>query len=337
MLHLKSSFVVLGVSVLILTSQANADLIGGVDFGSAGPSNWGVLELGGSGAAGFGLSGGTVSINGPNAGIYGTATQANIGIADGGRANFSGTTLIQGDFDEASTHGANSISGTTIAGVQNLNFDFSTVAADAASGLAAADALICNMGALCGTALNPGASETISPLNPGGQNILTLSSINLNGVTVTLGDGGSAATTWVILDSGNLSTSGGTFPPGEGIALGALLTPFSDLIVVDGKVATSGGGNNTGGGSTFINGVLVVPTGTANFSPGRVNGEVIGGADMSFVSGAQVHVPVPPVTPPPPPPPPIPEPTSIVLLGTALFGFGIVAKKRIVPSDSSRV
>ena len=133
----------------------------------------------------------------------------------------------------------------------------------------------------------------------------------------------------MILDSGDLSTSGGTFPPGEGIALGALLTPFSDLIIVDGKVATSGGGNNTGGGSTFINGVLVVPTGTANFSPGRVNGEVIGGADMSFVSGAQVHVPVPPVTPPPPPPPPIPEPESIVLLGTALFGFGIVAKKRI--------
>ena len=72
-----------------------------------------------------------------------------------------------------------------------------------------------------------------------------------------------------------------------------------------------------------------VPTGTANFSPGRVNGEVIGGADMSFVSGAQVHVPVPPITPPPPPPPPIPEPASIVLLGTALLGFGIRAKKRI--------
>jgi len=231
--------------------------------------------------------------------------------------------------DEASTNGGNSISGTTIVGGQNLNFDFSTVAADAASGLAAANALICNMGALCGTALSPGASETINPLNPGGQNVLTLSSITLNGVTVTLGDGGSASTTWVILDSGNLSTSGGTFPPGEGIALGALLTPFSDLIVVNGKVATSGGGNNTGGGSTFINGVLVVPTGTANFSPGRVNGEVIGGADMSFVSGAQVHVPVPPITPPPPPPPPIPEPASIVLLGTALLGFGIRAKKRI--------
>jgi hypothetical protein len=120
MLHLKSSFVVLGVSILILTSQGNADFIGGVDFGSAGPSNWGVLELGGSGAAGFGLSGGTVSVNGPNAGVYGTATQANIGIADGGRANFSGTTLIQGMLDEASTHasarsGASSNSSTTTA------------------------------------------------------------------------------------------------------------------------------------------------------------------------------------------------------------------------------
>jgi len=328
-MQIKPSLVVLVVSILILTSRASADLIGGVNFGSAGPSNWGVLELGGSGAAGFGVAGATVSINGPNAGIYGTATQANIGIADGGKANFSGTTLIQGALDEASTHGSNSISGTTIVGGQNLNFNFSTVAADAASGLGAADALVCNMGALCGTALNPGSSETINPLNPGGQNVLTLSSITLNSVTVTLGDGGLAGTTWVILDSGNFSTSGGTFPPGEGIALGSLLTPFSDLIVVDGKVATSGGGNNTGGGSTVINGVLVVPTGTANFSPGRVNGEVIGGADMSFISGAQVHVPVPPRTPPPPPPPPIPEPASIVLLGTALFGFGIVWKKRI--------
>jgi hypothetical protein len=314
----KSALVVFGISILMLVSRAKADIIGGVNFGSAGPSNWGVLELGGSGAAGYGASGAQVSINGPNAGVYGTATQANIGIADGGKANFSGTTLIQGALDEASTHGGNSISGTTIVGGQDLSFDFSTVALDAGNGLTTANALTCSVGfgALCGTALNPGASELISPVNPGGQNVLTLSSITLgNGITVTLGDGGSAATTWVILDSGDFNTSGGSFPITQGISLGSLLTPFSDLIVVNGKVAVSGGGNDTGGGSTVINGVLVVPNGTASFTPGHVNGEVIGGADMSFASGAQVNVPAPPSS--------VPEPTSVVFLFTVLAAIAM--------------
>jgi hypothetical protein len=250
------------------------------------------------------------------AGVYGAAAQANVGIADGGRANFSGDTTIQGALLETPAHGNNSISGTTIVGGMNENFAFTSAIAGASAGLATAKALTCNMGALCGTALSPGASDTITPLNPGGQNVLTVSSINLNGVTVTLGDGGNSATTWVILDSGDFSTSGGSFPPGQGIALSTGLTALSALIVVDGKVATSGGGNNTGGGATQIDAVLVVPTGTASFTPGSVTGEVIGGANITFASGGQVHSPETP-----PPPPPVPEPSSLLLLAGGLFGL----------------
>src|SRR5574341_2593611 len=74
-----TSFLVLLVScILTLPSAVNADMIGGVDFGTAGPSDWGILAIGGAGATGFGTSGTKLSINGPGAGVYGTATQANI-------------------------------------------------------------------------------------------------------------------------------------------------------------------------------------------------------------------------------------------------------------------
>jgi PEP-CTERM motif-containing protein len=135
----------------------------------------------------------------------------------------------------------------------------------------------------------------------------------------------------VILDSGSLTLNGGGFPVVQGLALGPLLTVFSDPIVVDGNVSTSGGGNNTVGGSSVIIGVLVVPKGTAQFTPGRVNGEVIGGAAMSFAPGGQMHVLTPRIIPS------VPEPASIALLATALFGFGIVAKKRIAKGNSRRV
>ena len=57
------------------------------------------------------------------------------------------------------------------------------------------------------------------------------------------------------------------------------------LIIVEGKVSTSGGLNN----ESQIEGVLIVPTMTAQISPGKVVGEVIiGGKQVTFVSGGSV-------------------------------------------------
>jgi hypothetical protein len=169
----------------------------------------------------------------------------------------------------------------TINGGIVLNNSLLTSAAiAAAAGLAAANALSCNMGAVCGSTLNLGGnvSMTINPMNPG-QNVLIVSSINLgNGANLTLG--GPAGTNWVIIDTGGLTLNSGT------ISLASGLTPANDLIVVDGNASSSGGLNN----ESVINGVLVVPTGTAHFSPGMINGELIaGGSTVTFVSGGSVN------------------------------------------------
>jgi hypothetical protein len=277
-----------GNDVSILLNTSGLAIIGGVNFGSAGPNKWGVLAVGGSGAAGFGSQATQVSFNGPNAGVSGNASQANVGIASSGSANFSGTTTIVGALYESSTHGGNSFSQTTIAGqactnsscpgLEINNTMLTQAATDAATGLATTSGLACNMGSLCGSALTSGG--VINPANPGGQNVLSLSSINLNHATVTLG--GPAGTTWVLLDSGNLTLNSGT------IALASGLTPFSDLIVVNGKVSTAGGLNN----ESVIQGVVLAPTGTAQLSPGMISGEVIaGGNQVSFSGGGAVNVP----------------------------------------------
>lgn len=302
------------LAVLTCSLNAYADTIGGVNFGSAGPSNWGILALGGSKAAGFGSSGTQVSFNGPGAGVYGTAFQSNLGIAGTGHLNSSGTTTIDGAYYKGSSTGGDAISGTTIVGgIQTgaaVNAKLAQAAADAAAGLAAANALACNMGALCNTALNPGSSLTINPTNPGGQNVLVLSSITIgNGIKVTLG--GPAGTTWVIKDKGDLTLNSGTLTVGNG------LNPSSLLLIVDGKVATSGGLNH----ESVITGVVVVPTGTAQFSPGAVNGEVIvGGTQVSFVSGGSLTVPTVP---------PVPEPGTLSLLGTGLLAGATLLRRKL--------
>jgi len=83
--------------------------------------------------------------------------------------------------------------------------------------------------------------------------------------------------------------------------------------------------------SPAARGIFLNPNGEMSSVNANIVGRFFGGdsQDMQIVSGTALNVPVGPPPPPPPPPPPIPEPASIVLLGTALFGFGIVAKKRI--------
>lgn len=308
-----SFFVLLASCILTLPSAVNADMIGGVNFGTAGPSDWGILAIGGSGATGFGTSGTKLSINGPGAGVYGTATQANIGIGGTGQASgWGGGTphpTVGGRLYYTSSNTGINTSGVTIGGgTQQNNALLSNAANDAAHGLAFALSLIRNMPGVSGI----NTSQTINPINPGGQNVLYVGSggINLgNHETLTLG--GPAGTNWVIVDTGNLILNSGT------IALAAGLTPFNDLIIVKGKIATSGGLNN----ESVINGVLVDPKGTAQFSPGMLNGELIdGGSQITFVSGGSVNVPRPPAS--------VPEPSILLLLGSGLAGLWVWGRKR---------
>jgi hypothetical protein len=129
----------------------------------------------------------------------------------------------------------------------------------------------------CGGSLSN--SVTITPGNVGGQNVLILSSINLgNGATVTLGDGGNANTSWVIEDEGDLKTSHSSIIAQNG-------NVKSVLVEVNGQEHTTGGLNQ----ESILDCYYIVPTGTAQNSPGLIDGELIaGGSQITFVSGESV-------------------------------------------------
>lgn len=289
---------ILGVRV---SASAGAQVVGGVNLASAGPNHWGILTLGGSGVAGFGTQGTQLSINGPGAGVYGNCSIVpdsicpNIGIAGTGQASgWGGGTpqpTVDGTLYYTSSNTGINTDGVTIEGgtVEN-NSLLATAASDASNGLAAALSLSCNMGALCGTAItSSGTNQTIdiAPVNPGGQNVLVVSKINLGNHdslllacdSPTVSGGRPCKTNWVVVVEGNLTMNSGIITWGEGMYIPNV------LIIVEGSVATSGGLNN----ESEIEGVLIVPTMTAHFSPGKVVGEVIvGGKQVTFVSGGSV-------------------------------------------------
>jgi hypothetical protein len=269
--------------------QANADdFISGIDFGTAGLGHFGILALGGSGATGFGAQPTQLSMNGPGAGVYGSAAQANIGLAGtSGASGWGGTVTVDGTlYYTSSTSGVNTSNQTILGGIVQNNSLLASAASGAASGLATAQNLFnggCTpgiTGATCGGTLSN--TTTIQPGNVGGQNVLILSGINIgNNQVITLGTGGNNNTSWVIEDNGDLITNSGSI-------LAQNPSWNQVLVVVKGQEHTNGGLNN----ESILQGVYIVPTGTAQNSPGQIDGELIaGGNQITFVSGASVIVP----------------------------------------------
>ena len=105
-----------------------------------------------------------------------------------------------------------------------------------------------------------------------------------------------------------------------------IYNPFNNCEEVypyDVFLASGGGGN-----ASVLNGILINLNGKIQFSPGSVNGEVIGGKDISFVSGANVNVPTPPTTT-------VPEPATFLLVGSGLAAF--VARLRSLMAGEGEI
>jgi hypothetical protein len=81
-------------------------------------------------------------------------------------------------------------------------------------------------------------------------------------------------------------------------------------------IAFSGGG---AGDNSKVYGIILSPNNKVNLAPGTVVGEIIGGQNISIVSGSDVVNP--------PPPPVIPEPTAM-LFGIALVGIVGASRRR---------
>jgi hypothetical protein len=129
-------------------------------------------------------------------------------------------------------------------------------------------------------------------------------------MTINATGGGSAPTVIcvkdVVLQAGKVITLHGV--PGDTFILNVTgkFVLNGARIVVDGvqpkdvlyniigngpQVSFSGGGGGMGCCNASIDGTLLAPTRKIALSPGLVNGQVIGGQDISIVSGASVQCP----------------------------------------------
>jgi hypothetical protein len=294
------SWVACALVFLPLSGAARAGYVTDT-LGTAGPGNYALLALstsdnihiagannqpplpggGVAGNVGIADSGATFALSSP------AQVTGNLYLAPGARFNNSGT--IQGSIFNTG-QGPN---GTTLSQANTDALNATNTFAHMAPTLS-----------VPGNAIN--GTTTVN--GTAGVNVLNVSDIRLgNGQTLTLN--GPAGSQFVVNDSGGITLNSGQ------IALSGGLTP-SDVVfnmTNGGTVSTAGGLNN----ESVINGLILDTTGKFQLTPGLVNGEIIGGAEIALASGATV-VGTPPVVPAPP---------SVVLLGLGGLVFALVVAR----------
>lgn len=301
-----------GLTLLLLGAvwvpQARADAISS-DLGAAGPGNYGVLFLSTStgdqinqkGVIGnVGLDGGTLSVSGGSP----IDVQGNVWVGNGGSLSNSGAISGSVNISSTSTYAGG---GGTFASPNTGVAGLDAALTNANTAALAANTDFTGMTASSGTPT--GALTTTQTINGSGLTVVKLSSINLNGTTLTLN--GAAGTEFVIDVSGNMNVqSGGAVDLTGGVS--------NDDVVFD-----VGANLSTSGPTGTINGIVIDMTGTDQLSNAFINGELIAAGTAHIVSGSTVtqEVSVPAM----------PEPSTLSLLVTALFGLvGLAAwPKRI--------
>lgn len=337
------TLMVLSLAVLS-ASQARAGYVTDT-LGAAGPGNFAIFSLGGSN-----LSTTNDTLNGPG------QTTGNVGVASSGSIalNSSSPPAIIGNLFLGNTANTNGSAGNLSAQVSGTIFTnqdaflgtgsvqspgFWSGGTVTASG-AVADALnaaktFANLAPNKTLGDITGNTTITSTATGTGTFVVDVGSINENGSGKNLTLSGAAGTQFVLNVSGTITLNGGNNFSGGDILLAGGLTP-NDVVI--NLTSTSTGDNvSAAGGSSpdpnhpgntlpnaQINGILLDVTGGVGFSPGLVNGEIIGGGnEIRLVSGSQVNGAGgdtgPDIATPAPP--------SVVLLGLGGLGLMVILSR----------
>jgi hypothetical protein len=329
---LSIGFAMLAIAALA-APQAHAGLIT-TELGAAGPVNFAIFSLGGTN---LNLTDDT--LNGPG------QTTGNVGVASNGNIALNSSTppAIIGDLylgNTATTGGSASPLSGQVSGSIFTNQDAflgtgsaqtppgfwggGTVTASGAVAQALTAAMFFNNLAADQTLGNITGTQTLTATHTG-YYVVDIGNLNLgNGEHLTLS--GPAGTQFVLNVGGNITLTGGN---GSGIDLLGALT-VNDVVI--NVTSTSSGDNVTASGGSspdpnhpgntlpnaVINGILLDVAGGIGFSPGMVNGEIIGGGnEIRLVSGSQAQ------------PPPVPEPATIVGALSCLIPLGLAGLLRL--------
>jgi choice-of-anchor A domain-containing protein len=288
--------VVLALSLVFSSSlAARADYISQT-LGSAGPSNYAVLSIGG----------GDVHMNGPG------TTTGNVGITSAGTlhldsSNGNPPVAVVGNVylgDTASITHPSQVNGSIFTN-QNAKLNQATNDARTASNTFAN---------LSPTQTVPGGAVTGNTIINGtsGMNVVDLKGINLNHATLTLN--GPAGSQFIINDSGGFVLNGSQIKLTGGVTANDVVINVPHLSTLH-----ASGGSSQGVPNSQINGIVLAPWSNVGFAPVQINGELIaGGKNIQLVSGSRVNSPPTNVVPAPP---------SLVLFGLGGLCLPLVLRK----------
>ena len=285
-------------------------------LGSAGPSNWQILALGGcSSRSGCDTSPTNVSINASEVdGNVGVAPTGNITGGTGGAKIYGN--LEMNTTGTASASGSYTLTGTfTQTTAANTLLDNATTAAMNAynAGVADTATTVTCSGTGCSTTniVDP-ASGAIKITGGSGINVVNLTNLELSGSTngLTLYDSSPGAVFVINITGAFTVNSGASILVGGGLSQ---LNVLYDVEGTSGTVCFSSGSstscNNTGSTLADVQGVVLAPKRDISMDGAVVDGEVISGnLNITLNNNSTVDVP---------------EPATLMFLATGLAGLGL--------------